>query len=109
MIYRVDRKITILAALFLSVTSLAAAGLNSPENTTETGIPLDTKWKPKSPEAIVFHDADTLDFLGTIGLVRIVGLTDHHGWTPNLPGAIDTLKGWTHELPYGGPHCLDKI
>ena len=59
----------------------------------------DADWAPKSPEAVVFHDADALDFLGSIGLVRIVGLTDRHGWAPNLVGAIQTLGGWTKELP----------
>jgi uncharacterized protein len=55
--------------------------------------------KPLSIEAVLFHDADTLDFLGTIGVIRIVGLTDRHGWAPDLPGALSTLKDWTDELP----------
>ncbi|HTL13189.1 MAG TPA: HD domain-containing protein [Bdellovibrionota bacterium] len=55
---------------------------------------------PQIPEARVFHDADTLDFLGSIGLVRIVGLTDRHGWAPNLPGGIATLTEWMDELPH---------
>ena len=59
----------------------------------------DAELKAKSIEAQLFHDADTLDFLGNIGVVRIVGLTDHHAWAPNLYGAIDTLQGWTHVLP----------
>jgi len=54
---------------------------------------------PEGLEAVLFHDADTLDFLGSIGLVRIVGLTDRHAWAPTLPGAIETLQGWTEELP----------
>jgi len=59
----------------------------------------DADLSPKIAEAIVFHDADTLDFLGTIGLVRIVGLTDRHDWAPDLAGGIQTLEGWTLELP----------
>jgi len=59
----------------------------------------DADLAPKGNEAIVFHDADTLDFLGSIGLVRIVGLTDRHDWAPNLPGAIITLRTWSKVLP----------
>ncbi len=53
----------------------------------------------KAPETLLFHDADTLDFLGSIGLVRIAGLTDRHGWASTLPGGIETLSGWMTELP----------
>lgn len=47
---------------------------------------------PKGNETIVFHDADTLDFLGDVGVVRIAGLSDRHRWAPNLEGAIQTLE-----------------
>jgi uncharacterized protein len=59
----------------------------------------DSEVTPQEKEAIVFHDADTLDFLGDIGVVRIVGLTDRHAWAPNLVGALVTLHGWETELP----------
>lgn len=43
----------------------------------------DAELKPQSAEAIVFHDADTLDFLGDIQIIRIIGLTDRlRGLTP---------------------------
>ena len=32
------------------------------------------------PESIVLHDADTLDFLGAIGVARIISLTTRHRW-----------------------------
>ena len=55
---------------------------------------------PQSLESRIFHDADSLDFLGDIGVVRIVALAQNkHKWAPDLPGAFITLKGWTVELP----------
>jgi len=55
---------------------------------------------PHSQESKVFHDADALDFLGEIGVVRIVALSSKgHAWAPDLPGAISTLQGWAIELP----------
>jgi len=55
---------------------------------------------PRSRESKVFHDADALDFLGEIGIVRIVALSSiGHAWAPDLPGAIHTLQGWMGELP----------
>jgi len=59
----------------------------------------DAELTPHGNEAVVFHDADALDFLGDVGVVRIVGLTDHHAWAPNLVGALETLQGWERELP----------
>ena len=53
----------------------------------------------ESPEAIVLHDADTLDFLGNIGIARILSLTTRHKWAPDMPGAISTLKKFRHDLP----------
>jgi uncharacterized protein len=55
---------------------------------------------PKSDESKVFHDADALDFLGAIGIIRIAALSGvGHAWAPSLGGAIRTLEGWTSELP----------
>lgn len=52
-----------------------------------------------SPEARLFRDADTLDFLGAVGVARIVSLTTRHRWAPDLPAAIETVRRHTHELP----------
>jgi uncharacterized protein len=51
------------------------------------------------PEAVVLHDADTLDFLGNIGISRILSLTSRHRWAPDLRGAIGTLRKFQNELP----------
>ncbi|MEO6400990.1 MAG: HD domain-containing protein [Vicinamibacteria bacterium] len=52
------------------------------------------------PEAIVLHDADTLDFLGAIGVARIISLTTRQkGWAPDLATAVKTLDGFSNDLP----------
>ena len=54
----------------------------------------------KRPEAIVLRDADTLDFLGAIGVARIVSLTTRQkGWAADLPTAVKTLEGFSNDLP----------
>jgi uncharacterized protein len=54
---------------------------------------------PNNPTATVFHDADTLDFLGVIGVVRIFSLTSRHPWASDLPTAIATLENFSTTLP----------
>jgi len=51
------------------------------------------------PEAIVLHDADTLDFLGSIGIARILSLTTRHRWATDLATAAKTLEGFNTDLP----------
>ena len=53
----------------------------------------------KYPESIVLHDADTLDFLGTIGVARIMSLTTRHRWATDLATAAKTLDGFNTDLP----------
>jgi uncharacterized protein len=52
-----------------------------------------------SAEARVFHDADTLDFLGDLGVARILSITGRHRWAPTLPAGIATLEKFKQELP----------
>ena len=52
-----------------------------------------------SPESVLFRDADTLDFLGAIGIARILALTGNHRWAPDLRGAMATLRRHAAELP----------
>ncbi len=56
--------------------------------------------RPTVEEAIIFHDADVLDFLGTIGIVRIVSITERHRWAQDLPGAFSTLYQFKNELTH---------
>ena len=55
---------------------------------------------PTSIEAIVFRDADFLDFLGAIGVARmlvIVGIEDW--WIPNAKKAVSVIQRRCQELP----------
>ena len=52
-----------------------------------------------SNEARVLHDADTLDFLGDIGVARIFSVTSRHRWATTLPDAVATLEKFKRELP----------
>jgi uncharacterized protein len=49
-------------------------------------------------EARVFHDADTLDFLGAIGAARILSLTTRHPWATDVAAAGATLRGFVAAL-----------
>lgn len=51
------------------------------------------------PEALYFRDADTLDFLGAIGVARIFALTGKHRWAPDVAGAEATVRKNFAELP----------
>ena len=54
---------------------------------------------PNDATATVLHDADTLDFLGVIGVTRILSLTSRHPWASDLQTALATLENFSTELP----------
>jgi hypothetical protein len=47
---------------------------------------------PVGPEATYLHDADALDWLGAIGVTRIIALVDPNGGEPTAPGAVKTIE-----------------
>jgi uncharacterized protein len=51
------------------------------------------------PEDIVFHDADTLDFMGAIGVARILALVGHDDWTPDLRSGLELIRRFRNDLP----------
>lgn len=55
--------------------------------------------RPVVNEAIVFHDADALDFFGAIGVTRLISITERHRWAETLAGAFATLRQFTAEVP----------
>ena len=50
-------------------------------------------------ESIIFHDADTLDFLGAIGIARLLAIVGKEDWTPDLKSAIFLIQKFYDELP----------
>jgi len=49
------------------------------------------------PNAIVLHDADSLDFLGDIGAARLIALTGAKA--PSFAPAVKTLRGFLQSIP----------
>lgn len=49
--------------------------------------------------AILFRDADILDFMGAIDVARIVSLTMREQFTPDLPHAIEVVRRQMNEMP----------
>jgi HD superfamily phosphodiesterase len=52
-----------------------------------------------SVEAVLFHDADTLDFMGAIGIARLLSIVGLDDWTPDLSSAVKLIQRFTQELP----------
>lgn len=51
----------------------------------------------QDPDAIVLHDADSLDFLGDIGAARLIALTGAKA--PSFAPAVKTLRGFLKDIP----------
>ncbi len=51
------------------------------------------------PEDIVFHDADTLDFMGAIGVARILAIVGRDDWTPDLRSGLELIRRFRNDLP----------
>jgi HD superfamily phosphodiesterase len=49
--------------------------------------------------AILFRDADILDFLGAIDIARIISLTTRERIAPDLPSAIQVIRKQMIEMP----------
>jgi hypothetical protein len=54
---------------------------------------------PIGPEALYLHDADALDWLGAIGVARIMALVDPHGGNPDGPKAVAMLNDNLNKVP----------
>lgn len=55
------------------------------------------------PEAIVLHDADSLDFLGVIGAARMISLTGENA--ESFARAVKALRSFLHDIP---PRLITK-
>jgi HD superfamily phosphodiesterase len=54
---------------------------------------------PVGPEALYLHDADALDWLGAIGVARIIALVDPKGASPDGPKAVKMLEDNLKKVP----------
>jgi HD domain len=54
---------------------------------------------PVGAEALYLHDADALDWLGAIGVARIMALVDPHGGNPDAPKAVAMLTENLNKVP----------
>jgi hypothetical protein len=57
--------------------------------------------KPLSPEAIYLHDADAIDWLGAIGVARVMALVDSDGGRPDGPAMVQMLERNLASAPDG--------
>jgi HD superfamily phosphodiesterase len=54
---------------------------------------------PVAAEALYLHDADALDWLGAVGVARIMALVDPHGGSPDAPKAVAMLIDNLNKVP----------
>ena len=56
--------------------------------------------KPSAPMALAFRDADVLDFLGNIGVARILAVTEEPGFSDGgtLKPTVSTLKSFATDM-----------
>jgi HD domain len=54
---------------------------------------------PLGPEALYLHDADALDWLGAIGVARVIALADPKGGKPTVPDVLPMLESNLANVP----------
>ncbi len=54
---------------------------------------------PVGPEATYLHDADALDWLGAIGIERVIALADPNGGDPDGPKVVKMLEENLEKVP----------
>jgi HD superfamily phosphodiesterase len=54
---------------------------------------------PVAAEALYLHDADALDWLGAVGVARVMALVDPHGGNPDAPKAVAMLVDNLNKVP----------
>lgn len=57
--------------------------------------------KPVGPESSYLHDADALDWLGAIGVARVIALADPNGGEPTVPVVVKMLEKNLADVPGG--------
>jgi hypothetical protein len=54
---------------------------------------------PVGPEARYLHDADALDWLGAIGVARLIEMTDRKGGKPTVPDMVKGIESNMKSVP----------
>lgn len=49
-------------------------------------------------EVVIFRDADILDYLGYVGIARMLAMVKDDDWTPDTVSAIDLIRSFSTEL-----------
>jgi uncharacterized protein len=52
-----------------------------------------------TPESRFFHDADMLDFMGAVGITRLLSIVGLEDWIPDVRAAVDQIRGFAETLP----------
>jgi uncharacterized protein len=50
-------------------------------------------------ESRCFHDADILDFMGAVGVTRLLSIVGIEDWTPDVKSALDVIREFSQTLP----------
>jgi uncharacterized protein len=62
--------------------------------------------RPETPEGLVLHDADGIDFLGAVAAMRILAIAGREPGIGDTAAALGLLKSLARDVPgkiYGGP------
>jgi uncharacterized protein len=86
--------------IVLKGTSFPADKLEAVRGTIRTHMYYRT---PIGPEATYLHDADALDWLGAIGIARVLALADPHGQSPTVPDEVAMIEKNMKVVP---PHIV---
>lgn len=121
---QIDEDVLMAAAFLHDVGGLPGfekEGVDHGVRSAEVGIPLLRSWgfpesklamveqiiidhiyygpKPTHPWARAFRDADMLDFLGAIGVSRILAATLEMGTYPSIKNSVNTIEALAKKLP----------
>lgn len=55
--------------------------------------------QPSGSESIYLHDADAVDWLGAIGVARILALVDPNGGQPDSHAMVGMIEKYTQDVP----------
>lgn len=55
--------------------------------------------KPQTPEAGVLRDADMLEFLGAVGLMRLLSIVELEDWVPDSRAALSLAMQFADDFP----------